>query len=72
MSRRVDVRALTARRDELQAEHGAAVVRLETEGLDRAYDNRRECTRLYDELAAVQKRIDDELARERARGGARR
>lgn len=70
MNRRVDVRALIVHRDELQSEHEAAVVRLETEGLDHAHRNRLECNRIYDDLAAVQKRIDAALERER-RGGRR-
>jgi hypothetical protein len=65
--RGVDVRALERHRDELAESHAAAVVRLEHEGFDHAFENRRECNRLCDELAAVQRRIDDELARARRR-----
>ncbi len=65
--RTADRDALVRRRDELQAEHEAAVIKLETEGLDRAHVNRPECNRLYDELAAVQREIDAMLERERRR-----
>jgi hypothetical protein len=63
---RLELAALVKQRDELALEHEAAVGKLEAEGPDRAIRNRRECTRLYDELAAVQKRIDEHL--ERGRG----
>lgn len=67
MKRDVELDALVRRRDEVQAEHEAAVIKLETEGPDRALANRRECNRLYDDLAAVQKQIDARLARGRKR-----
>lgn len=67
MKRSPKLDALLRRRDELDSEHGAAVVKLENEGPDRAHVNRPVCNRLYDELAAVQKEIDARLERERKR-----
>lgn len=71
MPARLEREALLQCRNELEAEHVAAVALLEagtaddpTGGHTRA--NRRRCVELYDELAAVQKRIDELLARERA------
>jgi hypothetical protein len=64
--------ALVRRRDELQAEHGEAVVLLENAVAAGAAGSeieakRRACTPLYDALAGVQREIDDRLARERKR-----
>lgn len=59
--------ALMRRRDELQVEHEAAVIKLEREGAERAHLNRPECNRLYDDLARVQREIDARLERERRR-----
>lgn len=56
--------ALLTRRDELQRQHERACAILEEAPRDH-YQFKR-CCRLYDELAAVQKQIDDELAAERA------
>ncbi len=55
--------ALLARRDELQRKHERACAVLEEEPHPM---NHRKCVRLYDELAALQQQIDDELAAERA------
>jgi hypothetical protein len=68
---RIDRDALLKRRDELAAAHSAAVALLEGGLADdrdgmRTIARRVEVERLYDELAAVQKRIDAVLARERA------
>jgi hypothetical protein len=60
--------ALLARRDELKDDHDRACALLEEEGPRFAHDNRRECVRLYDMLAAVQAQVDAELAAERASG----
>lgn len=64
---RLELKALVARRDELDREHEQAVAKLEAEGPDRSARNRRECGRVYDERASVQKQIDDLLAKERSR-----
>jgi hypothetical protein len=61
-----DFDALLARRDELQRKHDTACAILEEEGPRFAHINLRKCGRIYDELAAVQARIDDEIAAERA------
>jgi hypothetical protein len=55
--------ALLARRDDLQRQHRLACEVLEEEPCP---GNHRRCSRLYDELATVQKQIDDEIAAERA------
>lgn len=60
----VDFDALLARRDDLQRQHERACQILEEE--PRSHYQYRRCTRLYDELAALQKQIDDEIAAERA------
>jgi hypothetical protein len=67
MPARLELDALIAQRNELDAQHTTAVELLEAQGPDRSIVNRRECTRIYDERAGVQKRIDEFLARERAR-----
>jgi len=59
--------ALLVRRDELQADHERACAVLEENPHP---FNHKKCVRLYDELAAVQQRIDDEIAAERAAGDA--
>jgi hypothetical protein len=67
---RLELDALLAQRKELDERHElAALVALvlEKEGPDRALLNRRKCAAICDERAAVQKRIDDFLAAERAR-----
>ncbi len=56
--------ALLVRRDELQDKHAHACAVLEEE--PRSHYQYRRCVRLYDELADVQRQIDDELAAERA------
>lgn len=58
--------ALLVRRDELQSAHESACAILEEEGSRYAHLNRRNCARAYEELAKVQRQIDDELAAERA------
>lgn len=63
-----DFNALLARRDELQRAHDRACLILEEEGAHCAHANHRKCIRLYDELAAVQTKIDDALAQEDAHG----
>lgn len=60
---RTDFDALLARRDELQRRHELACEILSEEPHPM---NHRKCVKLYDELAAVQRQIDDELAAERA------
>lgn len=55
--------ALLTRRDEIQRSHERACAVLEEEPHP---FNHKKCVRLYDELAAVQKQIDDELEAERA------
>jgi hypothetical protein len=60
--------ALLTRRDELQRQHELACAVLEEEGCGKyATRNYQKVARLYDELTAVQKQIDDELAAERAK-----
>lgn len=54
---------LLKRRDEKQREHESACAVLAEEPHPM---NHRRCVRLYDELAALQEQIDDELASERA------
>lgn len=58
--------ALLARRDELQKKHETACLILEEDGAHCAHANYRKCVRLYDELAAVQQKIDDAIAAETA------
>lgn len=70
MNTRAELDALIAQRDEVEGHYTAAVARLESEGLDHAFTNRRAAAALYDDLAALQKRIDAHLERER-RGGQR-
>lgn len=61
-----DFDALIARRDELQLQHARACSILEEEGPRHAQPNHRRCIKAYDELVAVQARIDAELEAERA------
>ena len=56
--------ALLARRDDLQRQHELACAVL---GEEPCPGNLKRCARVYDELAAVQKQIDDELAAARAK-----
>jgi hypothetical protein len=65
--RRDELDALMVRRDEVAMQHEAAVALLEREGPDRAHVNRAKCANLYDELAAIQRRIDAHIASERKR-----
>jgi hypothetical protein len=64
---RLELDALMAQRNELDERHALAVAVLAKEGPEHAQLNRRKCAAIYDERAAVQKRIDDFLAAERAR-----
>jgi hypothetical protein len=64
---RLELDALLAQRKELDERNELAVALLERQGPDHAPLNRRKCAAIYDERAAVQKRIDDFLAAERAR-----
>lgn len=66
MPPRLELDALLAQRNELDERHELAVAVLEKEGFDNATRNRAKCSRIYDERAAVQKRIDEFLAAERA------
>jgi hypothetical protein len=61
------LRALLALRDDVERRHAAAVALLEEQGPDFAFANRPKCAALYDELAAVQTRIDEWLDEERER-----
>jgi hypothetical protein len=56
---------LLKRRDEKQREHDRACAILEEEPHP---INHKRCTKLYDEIAALQEQIDAELAREAASG----
>lgn len=67
MPPRLELDALLAQRRELDERYELAVAVLEKEGFDHAIRNRVKCSRLYDERAAVQTRIDAFLAAERAR-----
>ena len=72
MPARLELDALIAERDDLEREHEAAVAALEAvvaEGKSggTVFSHRRDCERLHDRRAAVQKRIDEHLARERGR-----
>ncbi len=67
MTSRSELDGLIVQRDEVSARHALAVALLEEQGPDHAIDNRRKCARLYDELVAVQRRIDDYLSAERSR-----
>jgi hypothetical protein len=66
MPHRLELDALLKQRSELDERYDLAVAVLEKEGFDHAIRNRVKCSRLYDERAAVQKRIDAFLAAERA------
>lgn len=63
---REDFDILLHRRDELMRKHQRACAILEEEPHPL---NHQRCVRLFDELAAVQKQIDDELAAEQGRDG---
>lgn len=67
MLTRDEFRALIARRDELSLRHERAVLLLEEQGPDGAHVNRRKCAKLYDELEAIQRRIDSSLAEMRSK-----
>jgi hypothetical protein len=65
MPARLAVADLVKQRDEVERRHELAVDALAHMTTDRAIAGRRECARLYDERAALQKRIDEMLAAER-------
>lgn len=65
MPARLELADLVKQRDEVESRYVKAVAELERVETDRAVAVRRECARLHDELAALQRRIDERLAAER-------
>lgn len=63
-----EMEALLARRADIERQHATAVAKLEAERHhdgSRVRRNRRACAKLYDELATVQKSIDELVAERR-------
>jgi hypothetical protein len=58
MPARLEIADLVKQRDEVEARHVKAVAELESLETDRAIAKRRECGRLYDDIADLQRRID--------------
>jgi hypothetical protein len=64
---RLELADLVKQRDEVERQHETAVAELEKCDTERAIGKRRECGRLYDARAELQRRIDALIAAERAR-----
>jgi hypothetical protein len=63
---RAEFEILVARRDDVQRQHARACETLERQGPPHAQANHRHCARLYGELEAAQKKIDEAIAARRA------